>query len=799
MKQCCCFGLAVFLVVAIVPGGRACLGAQDDVTTVTITGKVLVKDTVRLGVNLGGDNYWDAPLRKKRVQENFEGTLYRQCHWGPGTSDDGFTTWWIDPDNRDWKTILAGARYTVLSGPSRWTTGTLKGITTREFKHQDQNKPFTHFLLDRKIEPPPRDGGLLLDAFRTREGYFNLHLEAKHDYWTTKHNQVVIGDVHDGSFGCAALNLRGSEGRAHVRFPTHFQRCGQTNGRWHVHFWARARAGKPTLHVGPDRYGRPVSLRPADAWREHEQVFVVEGVPDDAEPGRSFLVFRFEATGGDVLIDDVEIWMDGDTNPTAFRDDVVATLERFNPGVLRLLQMGGSTVENTISPALRTYAFTSQRHRKIGPYTPKNRHPYSLHEMYELCEHIGAEPWYCLPGTLTREEITQFMEYLGAPADVGNGGKRAAMGHPKPWTRVFRAIHVEFGNEAWNPHIAYGAGGFNGPGYWHDLIETGKKSPYYSSNVLFHVGGQAASPGLNARIMKDAPNADRLAVAPYLIQGFSKEEYETYLNTDDKLYRWAFAWPVRRSRHAEGSMRRNHEASKQAGIELSIYEVNHHTTHGDGPLEPRNRLVTSIGGALNVLNNMLLMMKEHHVRTQCFFNLAQSSFAAPDIGRVRLWGAALCMRRGRERYRPTFLACAAANEAIGGDLVETVHGGADPTFEATGIFHKPWRQKGRVETVKDVPILWSYAFAEGTGRGLILVSLDTKTKRPVELKFDGEVAGGEARSWLLTADAVTDNNEYETGEPQVKLTQERIGDFRSGRRLTLPPFSVRVLVWKRTR
>ena len=107
-------------------------------------------------------------------------------------------------------------------------------------------------------------------------------------------------------------------------------------------------------------------------------------------------------------------------------------------------------------------------------------------------------------------------------------------------------------------------------------------------------------------------------------------------------------------------MKQNGELSKKHGIELSIYEVNHHITHGDGPLAPGNRLVTSIGGGLNVLGTMLLMLKEHHLRTQALFSLVQHSYNAHGIGPVRLWGTALCMRKGMERYRPTFLGCAMA-------------------------------------------------------------------------------------------------------------------------------------------
>jgi len=262
------------------------------------------------------------------------------------------------------------------------------------------------------------------------------------------------------------------------------------------------------------------------------------------------------------------------------------------------------------------------------------------------------------------------------------------------------------------------------------------------------------------------------------------------LDTDDKFFRWAFAWPLRRSLDEDGAMHQNYEAAKKAGIELSIYEVNHHTTHGDAPAEPRNKLVTSIGGGLNVANTMLLMLKEHHLRAQCLFSLVQHGYRA-STGVVRLWGTALNMREGHERYRPTFLACMLANKVIGGDLIGTAHTGRTPTFSATGVFN---RRKG-VETIERLPVIWSYGFREGNRRGLIIVNLDTTNPRPVAVEFDGRASEEGAQWWLLSADEITANNEFEQPEPQVKVTKGELENFTSGQRTNLPPHSMMALQW----
>jgi len=769
--------------------------ADTDVTTVRITDRVLVENTSRFGINLGGDAYYSgAALRKKRDFANFEGTTYRQCHFGPVQDEHGATTWFTldTPWARSWMDLLAKeGRYTILSGPAKWTTGRIKAISTRKVEHQGKMKDFMYFGFDRAVEAGPANGGLMLEAHRLRDGQFR----PLDGYWTSKNNEIAIGDVPPGSFGCAALNLKGSDGKAHLRFSTHYQRYGETNGTWQVHFWAKAKDGTPTLKIAADReYGESRDLKPSGEWTKYEETLIVDKVPEPKGPkDNPHLLFLFEARGGDVLIDDVEIWMDGDTNPTAFRDDVVEMLRRYNPGPIRYLQMGGSTLDNTIAPPLRSHSFTSRRGDRVGPYQRHGRHPYSLHQLYELCEHLGAEPWYTLPGTLSKDEMAKLMEYLAAPADMGYGKKRAEMGHPTPWTEVFERIHVEFGNEAWNNAGPYQCGGFNGPGYWHDLIEVGKTSPHYRPNVLFHAAGQASYASRNQGIMENVPNADRFAVAPYILHSLTQRDLE--LNPDDSaLFKWVFTWPIWRSRDKRGAMLQNCEHAQKANVELSIYEVNHHTTHGDAPLKPRNKIVTSIAGGLNVVNNMLLMMKEHHLRTQCLFALAQHGYRAKS-GVVRLWGTALCMRKGHERYRPTFLACATANRVIAGDLIETSHAGADPTFDVTGIFYKAWRKPAVPETLRDVPAIWSYAFADGNKRGLILINLDTSKQQNVAVEFAGEVEGNVAKSWLLTADKITANNEYEVGEPQVRAAEEKVADFASESQVTLPPFSVRTLAW----
>jgi hypothetical protein len=137
-----------------------------------------------------------------------------------------------------------------------------------------------------------------------------------------------------------------------------------------------------------------------------------------------------------------------------------------------------------------------------------------------------------------------------------------------------------------------------------------------------------------------------------------------------------------------------------------------------------------------------------------------------------------------------------ANQAIGGRLLETVHSGADPRVDVTGVFGRGRRKDtGQIETVEDVPLLWSYAFAEGNRRGLILLSYATEKEQKVAIEFEGSPVGG-ATAWWLAGPELTSSNEPEVGEPQVAAREERIADFKSGTTLTLPPHSMVSVAWE---
>jgi len=796
--------------------GRALHSAERDAVEVTITDKVLVKDCTRFGVNLSGGN----ALLKKPVAVNFEGTSHRICSEGE-VFRDGFLCYVVGEEcnrNSHVDKFWPGGRITLLSGPAKGQQRTITGVEFREaytfpYTAETREKPKVAFVrFDKPIEglpeekradfdklvkdkapsrqiraayeaDPMKNVGALIHKDYLDVGYFGPGdgvFRADKDNGVTK---TVQGDTPPGSFGVSALLVESGDRPAKLTFNVCRSDATDCNAACGTRFWAKRRSGEAKLSVqwSVPQDPRPVPL--TDAWKLHELSFDLRGkFADrlDAKARQERAAATFCVEGGAILLDDVEIWREGDRNPTAFRDDIVEILREGKVGVLRWIQHGGSNIANVISPRMRQHYWDGTvwspkgDPQKLSWWSTQKF--YALHEMYELCEHLGIEPWFCLPGTLYWEEMDAFMEYLGGPASTPGGKLRIAQGHPRPWTETLRRIHVEFANEIWNWVGDYKTSSYDGPEYWNDLILRAKRSPYYKPNTIFTLGTDGKT--------KWYPDADRLMTrAPYIMHELTRETIAKYPTRDDLVY-YLFAHALEQNTLNE---RRNALAQEmlKAGKELAVYEVNYHITKPDDTLATRNELVTSLAAGVNLANSMLSMVKLQHTRTQCFFSFHGNYF------QTRLWGGVLSLRADRKRYRPTWLAVTLANQVIEGDLVETIHDGNSPQF-AVMVHDRQGSAKAPGE--KRYPAVWSYAFRNGAKRALVLLNLHLKDAQPVALRLDRDPAGP-AESWLLHAPDYAANNEPEH-EPQVSLKQATHQDFRREYRLTLPPCSALALRWE---
>ena len=95
-----------------------------------------------------------------------------------------------------------------------------------------------------------------------------------------------------------------------------------------------------------------------------------------------------------------------------------------------------------------------------------------------------------------------------------------------------------------------------------------------------------------------------------------------------------------------------------------------------------NLLTPSVGAGIATADNMLQMMR-NGVQYQNAFSLPQYQYRRTDGSLVKLWGIVVDMGTTNRR-RPQFLTQALSNSVIGGNMLQTVQSGSNPTWILAG-------------------------------------------------------------------------------------------------------------------
>ena len=751
--------------------GRAQMesGARSDVTHLRVTSEAILAEVTRLGVNLGEENFYDSgQMLKNLLSRNpeFAGMTYRtifHCDLGGvGRCVDDRSGIQFPAD------FWNGANYEVVKGAAQGHRGTVT-----------------------QAGPADRGYALTLSSSVGAGDWIAVERNAPDNpaagWWPTMHGgarlELEHNDLPPGVPVRQALRIDAAAAGQSADLNAYFDSmAGMTfvhlRGRYRLSFRAKALSGSTTgaktihVHVGRlvaglRRYvDTDVHLTPA--WAEYSEEFTAN---ETALPAAA-VETGFNVSGGTVLLSDVALQqVCGDpANHTAFRDEVVETLKELRPGVLRLMESDaglGSTVENLLSsPAAR------ERSGYRAWFKPSDDVAVGIPEFLELCLETGAEPWIVAPTAMSPEETRKLAEYLAGPATTEGGVLRAAAGRSEPWTQAFQTIHIELGNETWNPD-------FRGEAI-EDPAAYGRRA-----NAVFAtfraaaepeagrfdlvVGTHAYDPGRNAALLAAAPLANSLAIAPYLMRSV------TEWANDNELYGPLLAQPEEMSR--EGFVA---EAARSAGgRQLAVYEVNLHTTAGTAPEAILDRFTGSAAAGVAVAGHMLRMMRDHGVRDEMLFSLPQYEFRRRDGTPVRLWGSVVEM--GAEgRKRPQFLAESLANRAVRGDLVKVEISGENPTHD------QPPGNDG--VTLRNVHEIDAYAFQDGKWHSLIIFNYGLHHVRRISVEAAGLGRDANATLSRLVSASPGDTNEDTV---RVRIEQEHF----SGSEIVLAPCSMAVLEW----
>ena len=166
-----------------------------------------------------------------------------------------------------------------------------------------------------------------------------------------------------------------------------------------------------------------------------------------------------------------------------------------------------------------------------------------------ICDENNIAPYLICSPSFSEADFLGLMEYLGGPTSTPYGAKRAAQGHPIPYTTSLPKIYIELGNETWNQLFAPWNYDFDGERYgkfaqyFYNII---KSSPYYDPNKFeLLIGGFFVMPqefGYGQAAVRKAPDGKQMLVANY-IGGFDGLNIPAQPTFEDTIQKNAFYMP----------------------------------------------------------------------------------------------------------------------------------------------------------------------------------------------------------------------------------------------------------------
>jgi hypothetical protein len=765
LKRCVTSGvLQPFFVIAssvALLASSSASSAQSKSTNIEVSSAVAQSKVDRLGVTLGGETWVDGGrLRKNLVVNNpgLEAADYRAVLRCEAATADGCLVSNAAPAEP--AGFWTGARYQIMSGGAAPATGTVMSYTSGE------GGPV--LVLDKNLKLSAGD-------------YFSVEVlqpvsEVAGWSGSTSGGGMITAETADLSpetSGKQAMLLsalaRGGSVRLSQEMDSQPNRSElRLNGAYEVCFRAKGVGGNNQLNVSVTReasgnaayLNRQVAL--TDSWAQYTLSFSAAETGTQSSP----LQLSFAAAGANIELDDVSLQQSNSSsaNATAYRDEVVNALQDLHPGTIRMVS-GGSDVLTLLAGPFARY--------NQGVSSELNSAPgraFGIQEFLQLCATVGADPWITVPSATTPAEMTDLVQYLTGNGSDTWSGLRIARGQVEPWTSVFGKVHIELEN----------ATGISGPASepmapsayadWSDAVfgAARRSTAYSTSKFDLILSGSAASTEWNAAVLSASTQQDSLSIAPSLLLS-NDQSQRTQLGAlfaEPELFN-APGGEVFINLQAGAAAR----SASGRPTQINVTDSALSSIAGANTQAQLRQLTPSRGLGIAQANYMLQMMRSG-VRYQNASVLAQNDVACSD-------GSPANCRH------PELLIQALANRAIGGNMLQTVQSGANPT----------WTQKiSERMQVKGEHLLQSFAFANGADLSAVVFNLSQTASLPVTFSGIDAPAGTVQVTQTASADT-TGNNETENA---IEPSAQTLSGFNAASGLSLPPHSMTVLSWTPT-
>ncbi|MFC6647216.1 hypothetical protein ACFQBQ_16895 [Granulicella cerasi] len=409
---------------------------------------------------------------------------------------------------------------------------------------------------------------------------------------------------------------------------------------------------------------------------------------ETAQLAQGDITVEMLAQGGFVELDDVSFQKTTTdaTNTTPFRDEVVNALKQHCAGAsltgvpCELRDWAGQSadeIENTILPLFeRQPAVNSTGYDYAGGQGYASE-KVGFTEFLQLCEAIGAEPYYALPETTGADEGAWWIDYLNGSPATTMGDLRLAQGHGTSWLSIFPTIHLAMGNENWNEGGAGEGLGYraDAPDYYYDYstdaagvwgsMRSSASWPSGGAGIDLILGFQDGNVnyGIVEAMTRTGANSGELA--PYT------QAYVGDVAPLSALWNPLMYEVVANTTNSAATFYQQGNAIKAYG-KLNVYEFDNSTTQGTSAVT--QSVLDSFTDAAGYGTATALQGLQHlsfGIVDQNFFSLSEYYTSGPNGNVTHNWGAFVDlgvrrMRHARKswecrsRTRPSSVRCIAA-------------------------------------------------------------------------------------------------------------------------------------------
>lgn len=494
-------------------------------------------------------------------------------------------------------------------------------------------------------------------------------------------------------------------------------------------------------------------------WREY--VFEGRTALDDAVAERfsaitvGLAVTTSEEHGGAAYIDAIHFEDEKLDSPSGFARQVVDALKEARTGVLRFYGIQGMgalvdtlTARNAVEGPWNFLGYASgARFNGVGAV---------MDQWFQLAIEVGADPWLTIGGANNPDDYYRLISYLAAPADFdADSARRAAHGHPEPWTASVDKIYIEIGNEWWNaifrPFYIWDAAIYGE--LCRNVIARIREHPHFDPGKFEIIAGGWAinAHHWNTRLDASSEGHDRISLAPYVVH-----ELDAYASPEMR-YGTLFAEV---SHYPTGGGRTTREglAQNAKGTGLAVYELNTHITGGAAPASAASEIVTSLAAGVAVLDQAMSLMSQLEAQPINYFTLLQRAFGHGENRRTGLWGSLVRTPSGNLRARPIWHGLRLANQyLIEGDMVAA-------EFLRGSTWNFPGN--GNVPEVRGARHIHAYAFMTQSPEGarqcnVLLINRHLHEALPVRLHLPFTPRNPVTRATLAGASPGLNNEEAE--------------------------------------